>query len=76
MCSKAGWFEAIVGKSASDEGDGKCFGFVTTYDDKSKRRLHDLLQTQTKVLNDELMSVFQRWYPGIGEVGGKINMAA
>jgi len=51
---KAGWFEAIVGKSIPDEGQGKCFGFVTVYDDKPKRRLHDLLQSQGLQLNQAI----------------------
>jgi hypothetical protein len=51
---KAGWFEAIVGKSVPDEGDGKCFGFVTTYDDKPKRRLYDLLQSQGLQFNQDM----------------------
>lgn len=51
---KAGWFEAIVGKSIPDEGDSKCFGFVTAYDDKPKRRLHELLQSQGLQLNQDI----------------------
>ncbi len=51
---KAGWFEAIVGKSMPEEGQSKCFGFVTTYDDKPKRRLHDLLQSQGLQLNQDI----------------------
>ena len=51
---KAGWFEAIVGKSIPYEGESKCFGFVTTYDDKPKRRLHDMLQSQGLQLNQDI----------------------
>lgn len=51
---KAGWFEAIVGKSIPDEGASKCFGFVSLYDDKPKRRLHDLLQSQGLQLNQDI----------------------
>ena len=43
---KAGWFELIVGKSMPAEGDAKCFGFVTSYDTKPKRRLAELLKAQ------------------------------
>jgi hypothetical protein len=43
---KAGWFELIVGKSVPSEGDAKCFGFVTSYDTKPKRRLAELLKAQ------------------------------
>ena len=41
--SKAGWFELIVGKSVPTDGGAKCFGFVTSYDTKPKRRLSVLL---------------------------------
>jgi len=43
---KAGWFEVIVGKSVPSEGDAKCFGFVTSYDTKPKRRLAEVLKAQ------------------------------
>jgi hypothetical protein len=51
---KAGCFEAIVGKSIPDVGESKCFGFVTVYDAKPKRRLHDLLQAQGLQLNQDI----------------------
>jgi len=49
-----GWFEVIAGKSIlafrrDDEHAGpssKCFAFVQTYDEKPKRRLFELLQSQ------------------------------
>src|SRR6266542_3853049 len=44
--SKAGWFELIVGKSVPTDGAAKCFGFVTSYDTKPKRRLAELLKAQ------------------------------
>ncbi len=44
--SKAGWFEVIVGKRMPTDTEGKCFGFVTDYDTKPKRRLAELLKTQ------------------------------
>lgn len=43
---KAGWFEVIVGKSITEQGDKKCFGFVNDYDEKPKRRLFELLKEQ------------------------------
>jgi hypothetical protein len=43
---KAGWFEVIVGKSVVTDGGAKCFGFVTSYDTKGKRRLAELLKAQ------------------------------
>lgn len=51
---KAGWFEAIVGKSLQDNKPSKRFGFVTLYDDKPKRRLHDMLQKQGLQLNQAI----------------------
>src|SRR6266545_3702101 len=49
--SKAGWFELIVGKSVPTEGAAKCFGFVTSYDTKPKRRLAELLKAQGLQMN-------------------------
>jgi len=43
---KAGWFEVIIGKSIPTDAAAKCFGFVTDYDTKSKRRLAELLKAQ------------------------------
>src|SRR6266498_2873101 len=52
--SKAGWFELIVGKSVPSAGDAKCFGFVTSYDTKPKRRLAELLKTQGLQMNQAI----------------------
>ena len=42
-----GWFEVIVGKSMAEDGESsKCFGFVSRYDNKSKRRLFEMLKSQ------------------------------
>jgi hypothetical protein len=41
-----GWFEVIVGKSMSAEGEAKCLAFVNKYDDKPKRRLFEVLKSQ------------------------------
>jgi len=54
---KQGWFEVIAGKTVvafrrtekREVPADKCFGFVQTYDDKSRRRLWELL--------------FRCWYP-------------
>jgi hypothetical protein len=116
---KAGWFEVIVGKSMPTDGAAKCFGLVTSYDTKPRRRLfetlhsqglqmnqtvtflsdggenvrdlqlylspqaehlldwfhitmrwtkrgaHLLLQVRTEVLNDDLWTTFEYWYPGM-----------
>jgi hypothetical protein len=43
---KAGWFELIVGKRVPTDGSAKCFGFVTSYDTKPKRRLAEVLKAQ------------------------------
>jgi hypothetical protein len=51
---KAGWFELIVGKSVPSDGDAKCFGFVTSYDTKPKRRLAGLLKTQGLQMNQAI----------------------
>jgi hypothetical protein len=51
---KAGWFELIVGKSVPADGTAKCFGFVTSYDTKPKRRLADLLQAQGLQMNQAI----------------------
>lgn len=43
---KAGWFEAIVGKSIPDEGDTKRFAFVHQYEKHPQRHLIETLKTQ------------------------------
>src|SRR6266542_3691111 len=52
--SKAGWFELIVGKSVPTDGAAKCFGFVTSYDTKPKRRLAELLKRQGLQMNQAI----------------------
>jgi hypothetical protein len=51
---KAGWFELIVGKSVPADGTAKCFGFVTSYDTKPKRRLAELLKAQGLQMNQAI----------------------
>ena len=51
---KAGWFELIIGKSVPNEGNAKCFGFVTSYDTKPKRRLAELLKAQGLQMNQAI----------------------
>jgi hypothetical protein len=47
-----GWFEVIVGKSMSQDGESsKCFGFVNRYDPKPKRRLFEMLKSQGMQMN-------------------------
>jgi hypothetical protein len=46
---KAGWFEVLVCKSLSAEPTvtkNKCFGFVSGYNTKPRRRLFELLNSQ------------------------------
>ncbi len=57
-----GWFEVIAGKSIlafrrDDEHaapSSKCFAFVQTYDEKPKRRLFELLQSQGLQMNQQI----------------------
>jgi hypothetical protein len=41
-----GCFELIVGKSIGAERETKCFGFLSGYDKKAKRRLYEVLKSQ------------------------------
>src|SRR5262245_59290377 len=60
---KQGWFEVIAGKSLrsftrGEESEApvssKCFAFVQTYDQKPKRRLFEVLQSQAHQLNQQI----------------------
>ncbi len=51
---KAGCFEVIVGKSVHETNTSKRFGYVSTYDKKPKRRLHDMLVNQGLQLNQQI----------------------
>ena len=47
-----GWFEVIVGKSMAEDGESsKCFGFVSRYDNRPKRRLFEMLKSQGMQMN-------------------------
>lgn len=48
-------FEVIVGKSIPEEGSGKCFGLVQSYDDKPKRRIYEVLKGQGMQLNQQVV---------------------
>jgi hypothetical protein len=48
-------FEVIVGKSIPEEGAGKCFGLVQSYDDKPKRRIFEVLKSQGMQLNQQIV---------------------
>jgi hypothetical protein len=51
---KAGWFEAIVGKSLQEGYSPKRFGFVVAYDTKPKRRLYEMLKRQGLQNNQDI----------------------
>jgi len=50
----AGCFEVITGKSMQEHGDNKRFGFVSTYDEKPKRRLYEMLISQGLQMNQAI----------------------
>jgi len=50
-----GWFAVIVGKSIPATGDPKCFAFVSRFDPKPKRRLHDMLASQGLQMNQPIV---------------------
>src|SRR6266571_50094 len=60
--SEQGWFEVIAGKSIlafrrddeSSAPSSKCFAFVQTYDEKPKRRLFELIQSQGLQMNQQI----------------------
>lgn len=47
-------FEVITGKSIADDGSSKCFGLVKSYDQKPKRRVFEMLQSQGMQLNQQI----------------------
>jgi len=51
---KAGWFEAIVGKSLHETQASKRFGFVCKYDDKPKSRFNTMLQKHGFQMNQNI----------------------
>ena len=60
---KQGWFEVIAGKSllaftrgeeSEEPVSSKCFAFVQTFDQKPKRRLFEVLQSQGHQLNQQI----------------------
>jgi hypothetical protein len=48
-------FEVIVGKSIPTTRQPKCFGFVSRLDAKPKRRLYDMLASQSLQTNQQLV---------------------
>jgi hypothetical protein len=51
---KAGSFEIIVGKSMGGGKPTKRFGFVNTYDTKPKRRVYEVLKSQSMQMNQQI----------------------
>jgi hypothetical protein len=51
---KAGWFEAIVGKSLQADEKTKRFGYITNYEQKPKRKLYEMLKKQGLTMNQEI----------------------
>jgi hypothetical protein len=51
---KDGWFEVIAGKSITTEGTAKCFAFVHRYDTKPKRRVFEVLKSQSMQMNQQV----------------------
>lgn len=51
---KAGWFEAIVGKSLQEGKKTKRFGYVTDYEQKPKRKLYEMLKKQGLEMNQAI----------------------
>ena len=47
-------FEVIVGKSLPRDGEDKYFGFTHTYDEKSRRRLFEVLKSQGMQENQQI----------------------
>jgi hypothetical protein len=49
-----GWFEVIAGKAIPADGRPACFGYVQTYDTKSRRRLFEVLKAQGMQANQQV----------------------
>jgi hypothetical protein len=50
-----GWFEVIAGKSVQTVGGAKVFAFVNKYDTKPKRRLYEVLRSQSLQMNQQVV---------------------
>ena len=47
-------FEVVVGQSIAEDRDNRYFGLVQSFDEKPKRRLHDVLREQGLQMNQEI----------------------
>ncbi len=62
---KAGWFEVIVGKSMQEQSQTKRLAFVKDYDQKPKRRLYEMLESQGLQMNQAITFLSApRGHPG------------
>ena len=47
-------FEVVVGQSIAEDRDSRYFGLVQSFDDRPKRRLHDVLREQGLQMNQDI----------------------
>ena len=47
-------FEVVVGQSIAEDRDNRYFGLVQSFDEKPKRRLHEILREQGLQMNQEI----------------------
>ena len=51
---RQGHFEVVVGQSIAEDRDNRYFGLVQSFDEKPKRRLHEILREQGLQMNQEI----------------------
>ena len=51
---RQGHFEVVVGQSIAKDRDNRYFGLVQSFDEKPKRRLHEILREQGLQMNQEI----------------------
>ena len=51
---RQGNFEVVVGQSIAEDRDSRYFGLVQSFDEKPKRRLHEILREQGLQMNQEI----------------------
>ena len=47
-------FEVVVGQSLAEDRDNRYFGLVQSFDDRPKRRLHEVLREQGLQMNQDI----------------------
>ena len=50
-------FEVVVGESIAEDRDNRYFGLVQSFDDRPKRRLHEVLRKQGLQMNQDITFV-------------------